>query len=80
MTAHPNRSKRNPSPAATPSGNDWRKLRDRHGLSQSDLAEKLHNGGITVRAIQSYEQEERRAHPALWRYVLAQLGEIKLPE
>lgn len=80
MTAHPHRSKRNPSPAATPAGKEWQALRERHGLSQSELAERLKAGGITVRAVQSYEQEERRAHPAIWRYVLAQLGEITLPE
>lgn len=80
MTAHPNRSRRKDAPAANPSAADWRALRDRHGLSQSGLAARLRSGGVTVRAVQAYEQDERRAHPAIWRYVLAQMGEITLPE
>ena len=79
MTSHPNRSRRKDAPAANPTAADWQALRDRHGLSQSDLAQRLRAGGVTVRAIQAYEQNERRAHPAIWLYVLAQMGEVRLP-
>jgi DNA-binding transcriptional regulator YiaG len=69
-----------PAPAYQPTADDWRRLRAGLGLSQSQFAARLATGGITVRAVQAYEQGERAAHPAIWRYALAQVGGLAMPE
>ena len=82
MTSHPNRSKKRPptAPGASPRAAEIRALRERHGLTQEGLAEACSPGAITVRSVQGWETDERRCPPATWRYILAQLGELKLPE
>lgn len=82
MTSHPNRSRNRSAtaPGVSPKASEVRALRERHNLSQSDLATACAAGGVTLRAVQAWEQDERRCHPGVWRYVLAQLGELTLPE
>lgn len=79
---HPNRSKtrRKDAPGISPTPDDLRALRARLDLSQAGLATLMANAAITTRAIQAYEAGERRCHPAIWRYMLAQAGELDLPE
>lgn len=62
---------------SAPSADAFRALRARHGLSQAQLAERCPR--VSVRSIQHYEQG-RQCHPAVWAYILAQLGELRLPE
>jgi transcriptional regulator with XRE-family HTH domain len=61
----------------SPTPDAFRELRARHGLSQAQLAERCPR--VSVRSIQHYEQG-RQCHPAVWAYILAQLGELRLPE
>jgi len=63
-----------------PSAQDWKALRERHEIPQTRLAALLAPAGITLRAITGYEQGQRTAPAAVWRYALAQLEEIRLPE
>lgn len=63
-----------------PGPQDWKALRERHEIPQTRLAALLAPAGITYRAITGYEQGERKASAAVWRYALAQLEEIRLPE
>lgn len=69
-----------PKPAHVPTPDEVRALRDRHGLSQSQLADRLAPAAISVRTIQGWELGRRSCGAAVWRYVLAQVGELVLPE
>lgn len=62
MTSHPNRSRR-PSPAATPTPEQIRAVREGAGLTQSQAGALVHAG---LRAWQKWELGERRMHPAFW--------------
>lgn len=55
-----------------------RALRERHGLSQAGLAARCPR--VSVRTIQAWESGRQAPHPATWAYVLAQMGELELPE
>lgn len=73
MTSHPNRSKRNPSPAANPSAEAVFMARQAAGLTQTQAAALIY---CTLRAWQQWESGERRMHPAffeLWRFKAAGL-------
>ena len=72
MTSHPNRSQRTDAPAANPSPDDLRALRERHGLTQRGLADLIHG---TERAVQDYEQGRRRMHPGLYALALLRLSD-----
>jgi transcriptional regulator with XRE-family HTH domain len=66
MTSHPNRSKRDPSPARNPQPAE---IREAAGLTQRETADKIY---ASQRAWEDYEQGRRRMHPAIWeRFLLA---------
>lgn len=66
--------------AHVPTPDEVRALRDRLGLSQSQMVARLAPGAIALANWQRYEQGARKMAPAVWRYVLAQVGELTLPE
>jgi DNA-binding transcriptional regulator YiaG len=70
MTAHPNRNKRNPGPAANPDPAAIREARSAAGLTQTEAAHLVY---CTLRAWQDWESGARRMHPAFW-----ELWHIKL--
>lgn len=70
---------RKPKPAHVPTADEIQALRARHGLSQSGFAAALAPAGISVRTVQGWESGKRMP-AATWRYMLAQLGELTLPE
>lgn len=63
-----------------PTGADLAALRKRHGMSQAQAAVRFKPAGISRRSIQNWEQGVRAIPGAAWRYMLAQLGELRLPE
>jgi DNA-binding transcriptional regulator YiaG len=74
MTAHPNRSRKTPSPAASPAPAAIRRARERAGLTQTEAAALVHS---TCRRWQQWEAEREaisyngrtenaRMHPGLW--------------
>jgi putative transcriptional regulator len=63
MTNHPNRSRKDPSPARNPTPDEIRATREAAGLTQSQSAALLH---ANVRAWQKWEGGERQMHPAFW--------------
>jgi DNA-binding transcriptional regulator YiaG len=72
MVNHPNRSKRNPSPAANPPPADIIAAREAAGLTQTEAAELVHSA---LRTWQQWEAEpgtdgHRRMHPAFWELFL----------
>lgn len=63
-----------------PTGADVRALRRRHGLSLAQLAARCPRIQISPRTIERWEQDRGKISLGAWRYMLAQLGEIRLPE
>ena len=58
-----------------PTAEDWRNLRERHGLTQQQLADLVHR---TVEAIRKWEGG-RPGDPACWHLALLLLGEVRIP-
>lgn len=71
---------RPPKAGHIPSPDEVRALRERHGLSQSEMVARLEPAAVTRRSWQNYEQGVRAMPAVTWRYALAQLGELTLPE
>ena len=75
MPSHPNRSKRNPSPARNPKPAEIRKARLKAGLSRKDSAALVY---YSERSQESWEEGVRRMHPSafeLWRLKVAERAE-----
>jgi putative transcriptional regulator len=64
IMSHPNRSKRNPSPARNPSPEEVRQLRLSLGLTAGEAAKRVH---ASPGAWQQWEAGERPMHPVFWR-------------
>jgi len=63
MTAHPNRSKHNPSVSRNPTPAEIKTARESVGLTQTEAADLVHT---TCRTYQQWEAGDRRMHPAMW--------------
>lgn len=63
MPNHPNRSKKQDNPAASPTPEEILAARESSGLSQSRAAELVF---ATLRSWQGWEAGERNMHPGLW--------------
>lgn len=61
-----------------PAPADWKHLRERHGLTQQELADLVHRGVDTVR---KWEQDKqgREGDVACWHLALLLLGEVAPP-
>lgn len=60
---HPNRSKRDPSPARNPRPAEVRAAREAAGLTQAEAGDLVHVG---ERGWQMWEAGDRSMHPAFW--------------
>lgn len=74
---HPNRSKKNPMAARTPTPAEIKAARETAGLTQTEAAAKI---GGTLKAWQNYEAdtssgEHRRMHPGLFELFLIKTGQ-----
>lgn len=58
---------------ASPNPADWRLLRERHGLTQEDLARLVYR---TKQAVRKWEQGRGAGDPACWHLALLLLGEL----
>jgi len=58
---------------ARPTGEDWRQLRERHNLTQQDLARLVYR---TTQAVQKWEQGRGAGDAACWHLALLLLGEL----
>lgn len=76
-TTNPNRVRKGqpPSPARNPKPEEITKLREQHGLSESDAALVVHS---TYRAWHQWEKGERRMHPAFWLLFRLLIGDQPL--
>lgn len=63
MANHPNRSRRETSPAANPTPEQIRAAREAAGLTQTAAAAIIYS---TLRAWQDWEAGARRMHPQMW--------------
>ncbi len=69
-------SKPTPTPMpllSRPTGDDWRRLRERHGLTQSDLAALVYR---SPDAVKKWEQDRGDGDLACWHLALLLLGEL----
>ncbi|HFE8587098.1 MULTISPECIES: helix-turn-helix domain-containing protein [Gammaproteobacteria] len=58
---------------ARPTGDDWRRLRERHGLTQNDLAALVYR---SPDAVKKWEQDRGDGDLACWHLALLLLGEL----
>ncbi len=56
-----------------PTGDDWRRLRERHGLTQNDLAALVYR---SPEAVKKWEQDRGGGDLACWHLALLLLGEL----
>ncbi len=56
-----------------PTGEDWRRLRERHGLTQTDLAALVYR---SPDAVKKWEQDRGDGDLACWHLALLLLGEL----
>jgi DNA-binding transcriptional regulator YiaG len=79
VTNHPNRSRRQSSPAANPTPAEIRQARLAAGLTQTEAASLIY---CTLRAWQDWEAGKKRMHPAFWElwHVKAIANEHALPD
>jgi DNA (cytosine-5)-methyltransferase 1 len=73
MVNHPNRNKKTPSPARTPTPDEIRAGREAAGLTVTDAAEVILG---TAQAWEAWEAGERRMHPGLWELFKIKTGLI----
>jgi len=58
---------------ARPTGDDWRRLRERHGLTQAALAALVYR---SPDAVKKWEQDRGDGDLACWHLALLLLGEL----
>ena len=76
MVNHPNRSKRNPSPARSPNGEEVKALRESLGLTEIAAANVIYS---TPQVWAAYESGERRMHSGLWELFRIKVGVLPWP-
>lgn len=70
MASHPSRS--NPSPWPSPTPEQWRELRQRHGLTQTQAGNLV---CTKLRTVQHWEEGKTRIPPMAWELLRIRLGE-----
>lgn len=75
MVAHPNRSKRESSPARNPTPDEIIQARRAAGRTQAEAAELVHSTAV---AWQKWEYGERRMHPATFELFKLKTGQMPL--
>ena len=77
MTAHPNRSKKSPSPARNPTKEEVKAARASAGLTQPEAAKLVHR---TTSAWARWEGGERNMPADTWELFNIKLKDLSMPE